>query len=268
MDVFQNIVMIGAGNVATHLAFALQQKGFSINQVYSRSETSAKLLAQKLESPYTVEIRSLEQSADIYIIAVSDDAIGTVAEKLKFDNQVIVHTSGSVPMDVLKAGSKRTGVVYPLQTFSKSREIDFQNIPVCIEASSDELLAKLEKFISTISNDVRHVNSEQRRVLHLAAVFACNFPNFMYAIAEDIISDAGLNLDILRPLIKETADKVMSRSPLEAQTGPARRNDEASLHKHLDLLRRYPEYKDLYEMISQAIRKKYNSFDKLRKRPN
>jgi predicted short-subunit dehydrogenase-like oxidoreductase (DUF2520 family) len=245
--------LIGAGNVATHLGLALKNNGYCILQVFSRTESSASKLSGKLRSEFITNLDKLNLHADLYIVSVPDDAVDAVVQKIKLKDRMIVHTSGSLPMNVLKDLSANYGVVYPLQTFSKTRKVDFETIPVCVEANSKMGLDTLKKFAATISGDVREVSSEQREKLHLAAVFASNFPNLMYSIAAEIVKQAHLDFSILRPLIKETAEKVMELDPLQAQTGPAKRGDQKILEKHLEMLKGSPEFKEIYQLLSKGI---------------
>ena len=247
------IVLIGAGNVATHLGKALLNTGNEILQVYSRTSESAKLLATELNTEYTINISQLFDKADLYIISVSDDVLPDILKKLKIENKLIVHTSGFLPMDTLKQVSENYGVFYPLQTFSKSREVEMRSVPICIEANTPENLQLLNSLAGQISSDVRQINSDQRKVLHLSAVFACNFPNFMYAIAEKILQNHDMDFSILKPLILETAQKIQELEPANAQTGPAIRGDERVINAHLKMLDNYPAYQKLYQIITDQI---------------
>ncbi|MCB2221701.1 MAG: DUF2520 domain-containing protein [Bacteroidetes bacterium] len=253
MEHIKNIVLIGAGNVATHLGYALEKGGFQIVQVYSRTKAAAQKLADDLYTDFTTDLHSIRKDGDLYIISVRDSAVKNIAEQLQIAPNPVVHTSGSLDLEILKQTSDRRGVFYPLQTFSKSRNTQFKTIPICLEANSEELLAELENMAGKISDHVQRINTERRRILHLAAVFACNFPNFMYTIAEEIVEQGDFNFDILRPLIKETTEKIMINLPIESQTGPAIRNDQNIMNKHLEMLQAYPAYQKLYEMISREI---------------
>lgn len=247
------IVLIGAGNVATHLALAFQKSGQVVIQVYSKQFENAVGLAKKLNCGYTDSLKAIDKTADIYIIAVKDDAVAEVAEQLKLRGKIVAHTSGSVEMAVLKSSSSNYGVFYPLQTFSKSNKVNMRAVPLCLEASNSATLKTLSTLAECISNNVQRINSEQRRTIHLAAVFACNFSNHMYAIAETILKSNSLSLDILKPLIEETAKKIQHASPVEMQTGPAVRNDKKTMDSHLQLLGERKEYKKLYQLISKSI---------------
>lgn len=247
--------MIGAGNVATRLAPAFKEAGRSVVQVYSRTADSAGKLAKILDTGFTTNLKELKQDADLYLIAVSDDAIGEIARNLEIMHKMLVHTSGSVPMEVLRTASNQTGVFYPLQTFSRERKTNLSQVPICVEAGSDEILAKLKLLASGISDKVVEVDSDQRKMLHLAAVFACNFPNFMYQIADQITRSANLEFSLLKPLIIETASKVQSMSPENAQTGPALRRDKKIMEQHLEVLENYPVIREIYKIISSEIEK-------------
>lgn len=255
MQEIRNIVLIGAGNVGSQLGRILKVKGFEVLQVFSRTEGHAKSLAQLLNSEYTTDLTFIRPDGDLYIIAVNDSAIENILEQGVFSGKFIVHTSGSVPMEVLAPASADYGVLYPLQTFSSDREVDFDFIPLCIEANSQKNLSRLEDLAKEISQIVRTTDTDQRKILHLAAVFACNFPNYMYLQAEKLLGRAGLNFDLLKPLILETARKVQTLEPHRAQTGPAIRGDDPILQAHLDLLNDQPTLQKLYRKISQEIYK-------------
>lgn len=248
------IVIIGAGNVATHLGMALIDAGNEILQVYSKTEKSASILAKKLKTNFTTGISKVETNADLYITAVSDDIVLQILNSLDLKDKFIVHTSGFLPMDILRQSSENYGVFYPLQTFSKLRNMDIKTVPICIEANSVDNLNKLKSIAGQISTNVREINSAQRKKIHLAAVFASNFPNFMYSIADKLLGDSNIDFDILKPLIKETAEKVQDMKPAEAQTGPAVRGDENIMLTHLEMLKDYPAYKKLYQIISEEIK--------------
>lgn len=248
------IVFIGSGNVASHLGMALKDAGNEILQIYSQTEKSADVLARKLNTNYTISLSEIETNAELYIISVSDDIVVQLLDHLSLKDKFVVHTSGFLSMDLLQKTSENYGVLYPLQTFSKLRNVDMKTVPICIEANTKENLEKLRSLARQISDDVREINSEQRKKIHLAAVFACNFPNFMYVIAEKLLEDSKINFDILKPLIMETAEKVQAINPTEAQTGPAVRGDEKVIFKHLELLNNYPAYKQLYQLISKEIK--------------
>ena len=248
-----NFCFIGAGNLAFHLAKALHFKDFQINQVYNRTESSAKELAEITGAEYTSTLDEIDKSADIYIVAVKDSAIDEVLSRIDFQDKLVVHCSGSLPLSVLEKHAKNFGVIYPLQTFSKKRVIDFKKIPVFIEANSSANLEILKNIAGAISEEVLVTNSEQRQLLHISAVFACNFVNHFYFIAGELLKSKNIGFDVLKPLILETALKVQELRPFEAQTGPAVRFDENIIGKHLAKLADIEEYRQLYELISKSI---------------
>ncbi len=253
------IVFIGAGNVATHLSKALQDAGFDIVQIYSRTETSAKELANLLHTPYTTNINHITGDASLYIISVSDDAVGSLLGSLDLAGRLIVHTAGSVPMDVFAGKLENYGVLYPLQTFSKSRPVDFAGIPLFIEANTPGNLQQIRTVAGEISQKVYCASSVERMQLHLAAVFGCNFVNHLYHISAQIAQQAGFNFDVLSPLILETACKVIaSGNPKQVQTGPAARGDRGVMDKHMELLAAHPEWKEIYTILSESIGKVKN----------
>ena len=259
MKNIRSIVFIGAGNVATHLAVAFKNSGLKISSIYARTEESASKLAHKVFAEYITDPDDLPMDADIYFITVRDSMINDVVNTLHLKKKLIVHTSGTVHMDILKNASSSYGVFYPLQTFIKERKVVFRDIPVCIEACNNTVLNRLKQLASLISDDVREFSSEQRKVIHLSAVVACNFTNYMYAIAEGILQRYDIPFNILYPLINETAHKIRNVKPLFVQTGPAMRGDMEIIEKHLEMLSELPDYKEIYKLISESIIKQQMS---------
>ncbi len=249
-----DVVLLGSGNVATHLGHALVQAGHRIKQVYSRTEAHAQVLAHALRTEATAELAAVDARADVYLIAVKDDAVAEVAAKLPRTQAMVVHTAGSIDMAVLAAQASNHGVCYPLQTFSKAKAVDFSTVPIAVEASGEAALARLEEMAGSLSRRVFRCDSTQRLSLHVAAVFACNFTNHLYAVAADILNAHGLDFDLIRPLILETAQKVMEHQPIDVQTGPAVRKDVRTMEKHLALLEANPALAQLYQLISERIR--------------
>ena len=245
-------VLIGAGNVATHLGAALQKAGFEIATVYSRTDLTAQRLAAQLNTSYTTSLTDLP-SADLYLISVKDDALPEVAKELKVSQGIVAHTCGSIGMDVLEGTSAAYGVLYPLQTFSQSRAVNTSQVPFCVEGCDAETASKLEFVARAISGNVHLVDSEQRRVLHVAAVFACNFTNHMYALADEILKKKNIPFNILFPLIEETAARVKDHSPREVQTGPAVRDDQGIMQRHIELLADDETMQAIYKLISYSI---------------
>jgi predicted short-subunit dehydrogenase-like oxidoreductase (DUF2520 family) len=251
----KTIVLIGAGNLATQLGMALHLEGYSITQVYSRTKKSATTLSKKLNTTPITDFKKLDATASIYIIAVKDDAIEEVVSQLKLTTGIVVHTSGSISMDVLKGTSKNYGVFYPLQTFSKNKQVDFRTVPICIEGNDVATTTTLLYFAKSISRNVKKINSVQRQKIHLAAVFACNFSNHLYSIAEKLLAKDKLSLNLLKPLIAETATKISNHSPALMQTGPATRADKKTMDAHLKLLSKEKDLQKIYRLLSESISK-------------
>ena len=247
------ICLIGAGNVATQLGIALREKGHQIVQVWSQTSESAVKLSGILKAPYITEIDLLVSEADIYILAVKDNAIEKILASHNWGQNLVVHTAGSIPISVFKDYCTNYGVFYPFQTFSANKKVSFDNLPVCIEANSKKNLNNLFKLASTLSYYVRQYDSAQRLQLHLAAVFACNFVNHLYSVGNELLEEKGIGFEILIPLILETASKVISQNPISAQTGPAVRNDEVTINKHLEMLEHKPDLQTIYNQISKRI---------------
>jgi len=248
-----NIVLLGSGNVATHLGLHLSKAGYKIVQVYSRTENNARELADRLKTTYTSDPDQINQQADLYLISVKDDSIATVASHKSLENKVLVHTAGSIKAGVFEPYTAEYGVFYPFQTFSKLREVSFKNIPVLVEASTADLENELLKLAKKLSEKVLKADSDQRAMLHISAVFACNFTNHMYAIADDLLKNSGLSFDLLKPLITETAEKVMIMNPADAQTGPAVRFDTNIMDQQMTKLNDEPVYREIYRKMSESI---------------
>ncbi len=247
------VVFIGAGNLATRLSHALSAKGLDVIQVYSRTAASARNLATQLDSAYTTRPRDIKTGADAYFVALTDAGWGKVLPSIDFGEGLVVHCSGSMPLSALEKYAANRGVLYPLQTFSKNRLLPFQEIPVFVEADSKKNEKILLELAGKISDTVSLLDSEKRLVLHIAAVFACNFVNHFYTLASEILESRGISFDVLKPLIMETAGKVLEMAPPEAQTGPAVRFDQNVIVKHLEALDAFPEKKELYHIISKSI---------------
>lgn len=246
-----SIVIIGTGNVAEHLFNAFHQsQEVQITQVGGRN----KARLAKFSNVTTTDDFTQIVDADAYIIAVSDNAIGDVAQSLSQKTGLVAHTSGTMGMNVIQ--NENRGVFYPLQTFTQGKPIDFDSIPICIEAQHDSSLKLLYNLASLISKKVYEIDSQKRKKLHLAAVFANNFTNHLYGIGEALCLEAGVSFDLLRPLILETAEKVQTLSPMDAQTGPARRGDTKSMENHLNMLEEKKQI-ELYTLLSEAIKSTY-----------
>jgi predicted short-subunit dehydrogenase-like oxidoreductase (DUF2520 family) len=243
------VSIIGSGNVAQHLIVAFSKTtDIELVQVFARNSAAVAHLINpdKIYSNFNDII-----AADLFIVAVTDDAISEVSAAIPFSNELVVHTSGSVSIEAID-NKNRPGVFYPLQTFSKSKEVDFKTIPICIETKNEKDFQILEKVAKSISNTVYKINSEQRKALHIAAVFVCNFVNHLYQIGNDICIENDLPFDILKPLIHETANKILTLSPNQAQTGPAKRKDTQTMNAHLSFLSDENQ-KEIYKMLTKSI---------------
>jgi predicted short-subunit dehydrogenase-like oxidoreductase (DUF2520 family) len=251
----KRLTIIGSGNVATNLAMAFHKAGFEIGEVYSRNLTHATALTEKVGTKAVQEISALSAETDLIVLAIKDDVHETVLGELKLRHVPIVHTSGAKNLVHFKTeGYASYGVFYPLQSFLKNEQLDFKHIPICIEASDPKLLADLEQLASRLSQRVTQIDSEKRLVLHLAAVFANNFTNHLYALSGEVLSAANLPFDLLTPLIQHTANRLATQSPAELQTGPAIRGDVKTMQQHLELLDDENSRK-IYEALSNSITK-------------
>ena len=244
------VVIIGAGNVAMHLYQSFSgEKQIDVIQVFNRN-------ADHLEFVENTEIKVSDinkiKEADLYIIAIKDEAVEDFAAKLNVDQGIVAHTSGSQPMEALSR-FENFGVFYPLQTFSKNKPVNFKEIPICLEANSQENLDFLKEVASLVSDKNFEVNSEQRRALHVSAVFVNNFSNHLFTLADDYCRENDLPFEILRPLIKETVSKIETLDPFSAQTGPALRNDQKTISAHLELLDE--DKKKIYTILTESIQK-------------
>lgn len=250
------IALIGAGNLATNLGVALVEANHEILQVYSRTIESAALLAARLHCVAITAPEELVLDADLYIVALKDSVLEEMLPRLLQgrEHALWVHTAGSIPISIWEnRGVKHFGVFYPLQTFSKSRLVDFSKVPVFLESNLPNDLERLKLLAASVTTNVYEADSNQRASLHLAAVFACNFTNAMYVASDLLLQGQGLSFEALLPLIDETAAKVHALSPLEAQTGPAVRYDLGVINKHLAMLEERELYRDLYEKLSRCI---------------
>ena len=284
------IVLIGAGNLATHLGKALHAAGHDMLQVFSRTMQSAETLASLLDAEPLTDIAQVRDDADVYIFSVKDSALpqlvaqlcrheadgldedgaenalreGGAGDALREDRagdalrnakheRVFLHTAGSMPMSVFKGMAQHYGVLYPMQTFSKQREVDFSIIPCFVEANDEFAQKQIESLAREISGRVYQLSSEDRKYLHLSAVFACNFANHCYAISQELLEEHGIPFDVMLPLINETAAKVHEMKPKDAQTGPAVRYDENVIDKQSKLLENHPHFKKVYDSMSKSI---------------
>ncbi len=257
----QTISFIGSGNLAWHLAPALDNAGFVVKEVYSRNALHAEALTGRL---YQAEVKATldfsKSSSSVFIIAVNDSSISDIAKEIILpDNAVLAHTSGSVPLtDLQFAATINIGVFYPLQTFTKSKKVDFKQTPIFIESNNQETEVALQMLAKAISNQVKKIGSEERKALHVAAVFASNFTNYMLTLSKEVMQKNGLEYDWLKPLIAETITKSLQLGPENAQTGPAMRGDLEILDKHFEFLKDDPSKAEIYKIISQHIIDRYH----------
>lgn len=249
-----NIVFIGSGNLATSMSMEMQRAGMTISQVYSRSRSNAEALAKKINSSWTSHINEIMPDADLYVFALKDDALREVVSQVKPNEGLWIHTAGSVPMDIFEGYAKRYGVFYPLQTFTKNKRVKLEGTPIFLEVKDTEDMKLLRKVAIALSGNAQEIDSEKRKRLHLAAVFACNFVNHMYVLAGKILEEQGIPYRVLLPLMTETVEKINEIPPLQAQTGPAVRFDKEIMDKQLEMLTD-PSMQTIYRLISQNIYK-------------
>ncbi|WP_312355647.1 Rossmann-like and DUF2520 domain-containing protein [Empedobacter sp.] len=250
-----SIVILGAGNVAFHLTRALIENTCNVRQIFNRTLEHAREIGEANRISYTDKISEIEK-ADIYIIASADSGIEEFSHYIQYDDVLVVHTSGSSPMSVLK-GDYRKGVFYPLQTFSKERTMRYDNIPFFIEAENSEDLKKLNELGNRISNEVHELNFVSRMQVHMTGVWANNFVNHLYYIAGNICEQNNVPFDVLLPLIQETANKVIEMSPKDAQTGPAKRGDQVIIDRHLEALQDDSRLLQIYQILTDSIKRVY-----------
>jgi predicted short-subunit dehydrogenase-like oxidoreductase (DUF2520 family) len=252
-------IIIGAGKLAWHLGPALKKAGFRIIQVYSRTLSSAAAFGLHIDVPWTTDVNLLDDDAEIVIFCLTDRALVGLLPQINLRGAFMIHTAGSVPSNVFENWTSDFGVLYPLMTFTKTRAIDFRTVPVCIEANNKENEELLKSYAEKISDNVSAVNFENRKIMHMAAIFACNFTNHMYRAAYDILIRHEFDFSILKPLIMETASKVLEMSPHEAQTGPASRHDKNILCTHQLMLQDQPEWQKIYTFVSESIYQHFQS---------
>lgn len=246
-------VIIGSGNVASAIASAMLANGNPPKQIFSRNKEEGEKIASKCGCGHTSNPGELFPG-ELYVIAVTDKAVASVSNSLNFGDAVVVHTAGSVPMEVLSNNIENKGVLYPLQTFTKGRDVDFRSTPLLIEYATGKACKVVSEFAAYLSDNVIETDSEKRAVIHVAAVFACNFTNYMYIAGEQLLKDAGVDFSLLKPLILETAAKAAAaESPLQTQTGPAIRNDFQTKSMHCEMLFEKPDLKNVYINLSKNI---------------
>jgi len=249
------VVFLGAGNVATHLAKSFADKNIKILQVYNHNLEKAKILAQLINSDYTDEAANINKLADVYILAVSDAAIEDLSSSLSntLKGKLVVHTSGAISSDVFTRHYERFGIFYPLQTFTIGSKPEWKNIPIFISANKTNDYNILSDLAYSISNTVESITDQQRLILHLSAVFVNNFSNHLFTLADQLLAEHDLNFRFLMPLIEETVNKIKSQKPSEVQTGPAKRGDLITIQKHLEAIKDNKSLQKIYLDISRSI---------------
>jgi len=249
----REIVILGAGKVGTHLARHLHFSGHRIKAIWSRTRESAERLAGEFSAPALCDDQDVPSGADFYIMAVPDGVIPSLVQRFRAHEGTWMHTAGSVELKSLQEAFSSCGVFYPLQTFSADRALDFKELPLLIEGSSPEITGQIAQLARSLSSRVEEVDGGQRRVIHLAAVFANNFSNHMILLAERILEENKMDSSLLHPLLQETFVKIIDLGPEAARTGPAIRGDEATMEKHLEMLKGHPELEKLYTFVSREI---------------
>ena len=249
----QNMVVIGSGNVAWHMINAFSRKGIKVLQILAHNEKTARNLSKAFSIPYILDPALLIKNADLYLVAIQDDHIREAALGLNLKKQLLVHTSGFSSIGVLSGASSCTGVLWPLQTLTAGKKVEFSNIPFFVEGQDDETADTLANFAGLISENVKVTNSPTRQKIHLAAVIASNLTNQLYSISASILERQDIPFSVLAPLILETAVKAGQQHPFRSQTGPAVRKDLRVIEKHLELLRGDPDFRDIYRLITENI---------------
>ena len=248
------IFLIGSGNVAWHLSAALAAKGCRFVGIHNRTPQHAQALGEKLCCPIVSDLEQAPKDADLYLICTSDRAIASVSALLPENSGLVAHVSGAAAIDDIDKKHERRGVMYPLQTFNKGRFVDLTDVPVFVEAAGQSDVDFLMALARLISDTVISLEGEQRKALHTAAVFACNFTNFMYGLSAEIMQENGLDFQLLLPLIRETAKRMeTTNDPMTLQTGPAVRNDVRTIGKHYEFLKNRPGLQELYEILTISI---------------
>lgn len=247
-----NIVILGAGKVAALLGKRLKFAGYQVRQVYSRNVHCAQTLAQVLGASAVNDLDQIQTNADLYIIAVTDSAIEKVAACLNVSSGIVVHTAGAVPANVLSHLSKHYGVLYPLQSITPFTKENVA-LPLCIAASDSTTIQVLQKLATDIGSVVIPANDDERKKMHLAAVFVNNFTHHLFTLIADYCEKENIDFKCLLPLIKETAERLTDHHPLLLQTGPAIRNDTSTIHRHMQMLQPYPHLQKIYDMFTQSI---------------
>lgn len=253
-----HVSFIGSGNVASHLAKAMKKSGIIIDEVWSPNSKNRKSLAKAVEAKATTSIQKLTPKSDFYIISVPDDKVENIVDIMPNVMGVVVHTSGITPIQAVSNKFVNSGAFYPLQTFSKQQPVEMSKVPFLIEGNTQSAHKKLTDLAGRLSQSVYSINSNERKELHLAAVFVSNFTNYLYYAADTLVKENNLPFELLTPLIEEVAAKVKTLTPANSQTGPARRNDKKTIRAHRQMLKSHPDFEALYNLITSQIIKKYH----------
>lgn len=246
----KRVVILGSGNVATCYALALRDK-CDIVQIYSRTLANAQELAEEVGCEAIDNLQDLSLDADVYIVAVNDDAITSVCNNVIDNGAIWVHTSGSTPINVIEHSCCRYGVMWPMQSLSKSHPADMSKVHIFVEGSDIEVCHELKELASLMTVNVHEVSSRERILLHVASVFACNFANHMFTLSSEVLDEAGIPFDAMLPLIKTTVEKLNHMTPQESQTGPAARGDIRIIEKHLSSLN--GDKREIYKLLSRNL---------------
>lgn len=249
-------VIIGSGNAATVLGHRFIESGHEVLQVVGRNHEAVKALADRLKSGFTTDAAKLDKKADLYVLAIADDAIATVAASLHLDKKLVVHTAGSVSKDVLQPCSRNYGILYPLQSLRKEMDA-VPEIPFLVDGNTPDDLAVISEFAATLSNNVQQATDEQRLKIHLAAVMVSNFTNHLYALSHQYCKKEKLDFNLLLPLISSIAERIRHFEPASVQTGPAVRHDTRTINKHLELLNDHPQLQSFYSLFTKSIEAMY-----------
>lgn len=249
------IAILGGGNVAHHLIRQVTGSGHKLVQIYNRTLSTAKDSATESNASPIDNLQSLTQDADIYIICVKDEAIASLASKIKLKDKLIVHTSGTSSMDLLRDSSNQFGIFYPLQSFSKNLAIDFRRIPILIETNEEKGMEALKTFANSISDTVVEMKESERVHIHIAGVFVNNFVNHLFSLSDEYLSKNNMDFNLLKPLILQTVEKLNFGKPAEMQTGPAKRNDLKTIESHLKVLESEKNLHEIYDVMTKSILK-------------
>ncbi len=259
MNTIRKVTIIGGGCVGSFFAKEFYKHGFEIVEIISRRKEVATAIAKEVNAKARCDnFSDFNKTADLYVLSVKDEVIMELRKNFILDKQIIVHTSGSIPIDVFSKTSNNYGILYPLQTISKNRELDIKSIPFFVDANNNTTLLKLENFAKTFSSNVKKIESTKLPRIHAAAVFASNFNNYLLKIAEDILAEDDVSIDVLKPLVEETINKAFDMGPADSQTGPAKRGDCNVTDKHKELLKN-ADWEKVYTLLSDLIREEYKN---------